>query len=244
MNTNHHTLRAYFIHSILFLSAALCLNAQDTVLVPCDSSTVGGTYCYVDNEDHAWLWQSECGAAIWLEFTSGTIESGAYDQLRIYDGPDNTAMLIYANPSEPGTVDLAGIQVVAISGYLYMELFSNDSNSCATVGLRDADTDWTWEWACSIAGATAGVEEAAPSNFSMYPNPATGQLTMRLPSEMSGPVELRILNTLGSVVLADHFTAFGDEVRHMDLRGLTTGSYCVALTTLAGRKTQRLQVIH
>lgn len=236
--------RAFLIASILGMAAAQGLNAQDVVTVPCDSNNVGGTYCYVDNAEHTWLWQSDCGEPIILQFTSGVIESYTYDQLTIYDGVDSNTPVVWSNASTSPSVDLTGLQFVGTSGYLFMELAANATNCCATNGLLAEDGDWVWEWTCSVASGTVSVGEAPPSNFSMYPNPATDQLTLRLPSKMTGAVELRILNTLGREVLVDHFASTGEEVRSLDVRRLPSGSYCVVFTTPKGVMTRRLQILN
>ncbi|MBP8823352.1 MAG: T9SS type A sorting domain-containing protein [Flavobacteriales bacterium] len=234
--------RAHFLPSCFFLLAAQVLHAQDTILVPCDQGSLGGTYCYTDNDDHTWLWYNGCGEPLPLQFLSGTIETSPSDNLRIYDGMDGTAPLLYQNAAGSATVDLAGLQFVGTSGYLYMEMSSNATNCCATDGLLPTDAQWEWTWL--VGDGTVGLGAIQPIGFSMYPNPATGHLTLRLPGHRSGPVELRILNALGSVVLADHVANTGDEARNVDLRSLPMGSYCVVLSTPEGEVAQRLQVLH
>lgn len=106
------------------------LQAQDTVIVPCDGDTVFGSYCYTNNDQHTWFWQSACGAAVTVHFQSGEIEGNASDQMRIYDGADAMAPLLYSNPASD--LDLAGLSFVGLSGMLYMEMTSNATNCCAT----------------------------------------------------------------------------------------------------------------
>lgn len=238
-----HGFSAHLLSGFLFLYATQATQAQDTILVPCDGSSVGGTYCYTDNDAHTWSWQNECGALVRVQFTSGTMESYANDRLTIFDGADESAPVLYQNPSDPGTVDLTGLVFVGTSGNLFMRMTSNATNCCATDGLLPTDADWVWNWTASSGSVGVGMSGTSPGNFSMYPNPTTGPLTLRLPRHLTGRVEVRILNTMGSVVMMDQFTSIGDEAKNMDLHGLPTGNYCVVLTTPAGSKAQRLAIL-
>src|SRR5690606_29874947 len=118
-------LRFFGMGSILS-AAATGLQAQDTIIVPCDGDTVIGTYCYANNDQHSWYWQSACGYPVTVHFISGTIEGNASDQMRIYDGPDAVSALIFSNPGDD--LDLAGLSFVGGSGELYMEMTSDAVN--------------------------------------------------------------------------------------------------------------------
>lgn len=225
------------IIGITVFAATPALRAQDTVIIPCDGSSVGETYCYNDSDEHVWHWQSECGAPIILQFSSGMIESSLYDQLRIFDGPDVLAPLVYVNGSNPGNVDLTGLQFVGSSGDLYMHMTSNATNCCATDGFRD--TGWQWIW--SVSSGTVGINEEEAGNFSLYPNPATS--TMRVQGPANGTTEIRILDVTGRVVYHSRFEPSGTEPNSFELQGLQSGRYSVALSTPNWVKVQQLQVI-
>ncbi|MBK9060839.1 MAG: hypothetical protein IPL81_13575 [Flavobacteriales bacterium] len=98
------------------------------------------TYCYINNDSHNWHWQSSGGEPLIPIFSAGMIESATYDHLRIYDGPDNTSTPVYDHVG--ATEDLAGLQVIAASGHIYMENTSDGS-----VSLLDQ---------CSVAMELAG----------------------------------------------------------------------------------------
>ncbi|MCC6840297.1 MAG: T9SS type A sorting domain-containing protein [Flavobacteriales bacterium] len=108
-------------------------------IIACGGEPVDGTYCYVNNDNNHWHYQSDNGMPLIIIFSSGGIESANYDHIRIYDGPDNSGILLYENPVGSST-DLAGLQFTAASGHLYMEVTSESSVSCAT------NTAWTWNW--------------------------------------------------------------------------------------------------
>ncbi len=233
-----------FLHNCLMagitmVAATPALLAQDSLLIPCNGATLGDTYCYADNDEHAWFWQSECGAPVILEFTSGIIESSLYDHLTIYDGPDENSPVVYMNGANLGNVDLTGLQFVGSSGNLFMKMTSNATNCCATDGFRDTG----WEWAWSVSSGSVGVHELQAGNFTMYPNPATSELHLRLQSPTDGPSEMRVLDVTGRVVYANSFVSTGAEANTIDLHDLQSGNYSVVLTTASGVKTQKLQVI-
>ncbi|MBK6408989.1 MAG: T9SS type A sorting domain-containing protein [Flavobacteriales bacterium] len=118
--------------------------------VVCGGPPLDETYCYTDNDSHTWHWQSSGGEALILIFSAGTIESATYDHLRIYDGPDNTGTLIYDHVGV--AENLAGLQVIAASGHIYMENSSDGSSSCSSGG----QTEWVWLLGClDCTSATA-----------------------------------------------------------------------------------------
>ena len=224
---------------ITLLAAAPAVHAQDTLLIPCNGAPVGGTYCYTDNDEHAWHWQSECGAPMMLEFISGTIESSPNDHLRFYDGPDDLSPLMFSNGTNPAVQDLTGLSFMASSGDLYVQMTSNATNSCATDGFRDASWEWTW----TVSSGSVEIPEEQAATFTMYPNPATSELHLELPSPAQGAVEIRILDVTGRIMYQQRFAASGPALNTFDLRGLQSGHYSVVLTTAGGLMSQQLQVM-
>ncbi|MGV9012729.1 MAG: T9SS type A sorting domain-containing protein [Flavobacteriales bacterium] len=244
MTTPRAEMKQHFLHNCLvagvtMLAATQGLRAQDITIVPCNGDTVADMYCYVNNDEHVWHWQSECGSPIQLSFTSGIIESGMYDQLLIFDGPDDLSVVIYLNGSDTGNVDLTGLNFTASSGDLYMRLISDPTNCCAD-GLRDMATEWVW----SLSSGSVGINEEPPEAFTMYPNPATSELHMRLPGGTHGPAETRILDVTGRVVYQNNFVATGAGLNTVDLYDLQIGNYSVVLTTANGVRVQKLEVVH
>jgi hypothetical protein len=123
-------------------------------IIECGGAPLDQTYCYINNDNNHWHYQSSSGMPLIIIFSSGTVESATYDHLTIYDGPDNQSPVLYDHVGN--TEDLTGLQVVAPSGEMYMENSSDGSVSCAT------NTDWTWNWQvgcldCTPATATFSV---------------------------------------------------------------------------------------
>jgi hypothetical protein len=226
----------------LLLAMANAAHAQDTVVLPCNSDTLTGTYCYGDNDNQTWHWQSECGDPISLHFTSGTIEMNAYDQLRIYDGPNNTAPVLYENQGPMGMdIDLSGSMFIATSGDIFMELFSNDTISCLTAeGFRSA---WEWAWTVTAGTGTAGIAGEQGGNLVLYPNPATSGAQVRVAGLAGGAVDIRIVDVTGRTVHANRSAMPEGGSIGIDLRGLQSGQYSVVLSTPAWVQARKLHIV-
>lgn len=117
--------------------------------IVCGDPPVEETYCYTNNDVHAWHWHGTTpGVGLSIHFTAGTL-NGNYgppygETLRIYDGPDNTAPLLYEQVSDDGEVDLAGLQFMSTQEDIYMEMTSDGYGSC-----DDGDqTSWQFEVGC------------------------------------------------------------------------------------------------
>lgn len=243
-NTEPHMNKStpFLATAALLLGMANAAHAQDTVVLPCNSDTLTGTYCYGDNDNQTWHWQSECGDPITLHFTSGTIEMNAYDQLQIYDGPDNTAPMLYVNQGPMGMdIDLSGSLFIATSGDIFMEMFSNDTISCLTAeGFRSA---WEWAWTVTAGTGTAGITGEQGGNFAIYPNPATSGSLLRVAGLAGVVVDIRILDVTGRMVHANRSAVPEDGSIGIDLRGLQSGQYNVVLSTPAWVQARKLQII-
>ncbi len=225
------------------LTATHGLRAQDTITVPCNGSSVGQVYCYVNNDEHSWYWHSECpGEPIILQVTSGAIEGSQYDLLTVYDGANQNAPVLYANPYGTVFQELAGLELWNTGTDMFMTFTSNATNCCATGGLLGGGLT-EWVFSASNGSSTNGIPEEQEGNFTMYPNPATDELHLRLSGNANGNAEIRILDVTGRVGYQNNFTATGAELTTFDLRGLQSGIYSVVLTTTTGTKTQQLQVI-
>ncbi len=233
----------HFAAGVSFAIGACTAQAQVPVIIPCNGDSLVDTYCYTNNDGQVWYWQSECYAPVILEFLSGTIESGTFDYLRIFDGQDNVAPLLWQNASGPDNVDLTGIALVSSSGSLYMELLSDSTNCCATdgVGLRDfTSVPWTWTVKSTV---TTGMATEQDARFTMWPNPASEVVNISMLGRMNGTVQ--VVDVSGRTVLQDRFLPNGPNGYALHLGGLRDGLYSVKLITPNGTvKTQSLQIVH
>lgn len=225
---------------IILSAGTTVLPAQETVIIPCDGDTVFGSYCYTDNDQQTWHWQSACGGAITIQFVSGTIESSYSDHLGIYDGPEDMSVPIYANPVTPDLQDLAGLALVGNSGHLYMKMSSNATNCCATSGL--VATGWEpWMWMVYHPGGM-GTTEPQAGGFRLYPNPAVGKVYVEWPRYMVGDVQVRLVDASGRIVLRDSFAAASADRGDLSLEGIRDGLYTVVMSGPEGLVARRLLV--
>jgi hypothetical protein len=94
---------------------------------------------------------------------------------------------------------------------------------------------------CVLTGASVGIAEAGVSGaWRIYPNPATGWVTVQLPETFSGDGFFRLLNIGGIPVREIKLT---QREARVDLAGLPAGVYLAELQTAAGMSVKRV-VLH
>ena len=190
-------------------------------------------YCYT-NADTAWFtYYSTEDVPLTIEFLWGHLL--ADDYVEIFDGSSAQAPLLWQG-NQGG--DMAGFAINSTNAdnTLTMRVVSNGSGSCAT-GQTDLPLHWV------IQCGAVGIGELADGDFSMYPNPASSELYLRLPSGNQGSADLRILDVSGRIVDHEVFNAVGGSTNTFDLHGLQSGNYTVVVTTPQWVKAQRLQII-
>jgi len=150
------------VHSIS-LTNPLC-----PTIVDCGGATLNETYCYINNDNHEWHWQSSGGQPLAIQFSAGSIESATFDHLTIYDGPDGNSDILYEHVG--GAEDLTGLLVISTGADLYMTNSSDGSVSCSS----GSQTEWAWEVGCldcTNPGATyTMVEDCIHHSFSIEVN--------------------------------------------------------------------------
>jgi uncharacterized delta-60 repeat protein len=86
-------------------------------------------------------------------------------------------------------------------------------------------------------GSTVGIDELNASGaFTVFPNPATADVTLNLPSSFANP-ELKIYNALGEVVFQKKINS---EIAEIKTDGLSKGLYLLTVASEKGIETQRL----
>ena len=111
--------------------------------VDCTQPPLQFNYCYGNNDTTSWLFTSTDGSPVRLSFESGTIE-GFFDDLTIYDGPNNTSPVLFNNNVD-GIQDFAGLIIDSTGDSLFMEVDSDGSVSCQS-GSR---LEWVFSAACA-----------------------------------------------------------------------------------------------
>lgn len=117
---------------------------QTNYTVDCASGqAVNIQYCYTNNDSTFWLFTSTDGFPLEITFNAGTIE-GFWDDLTIYDGPDNTSPVLFNN-NDADIEDFTDLVVESTSTAVYIEVDSDGSGSCeSSFGY----TPWDFDVAC------------------------------------------------------------------------------------------------
>ncbi|MDT0559692.1 hypothetical protein RM697_13645, partial [Ichthyenterobacterium sp. W332] len=113
-------------------------------LVDCTQPPLNINYCYDNNDTTTWLFRSTDGSPLRINFNAGGIES-CCDDILIYDGPDNTAPLLFQGNNGG---DLAGLTFDSTGDELFMEIDADGSVSCAS-GSGCCGTEWDFTVACA-----------------------------------------------------------------------------------------------
>ena len=121
------------------------------ILIDCALPELNVSFCYPNNMNETWHYQSSGGQPLAILFSSGTIESVTWDELYFYDGPDDTYPLIWSH-TQFSTFDLSGLLIVSTGPDIFMKATSDGSVSCQsgsmqtwvyTVGCLDCDPTTT-----------------------------------------------------------------------------------------------------
>ncbi len=127
------------------------------VIIDCDQPELQESYCYPNNMNEDWHYQSIGGQPLAILFSSGTIESDVFDDLTIYDGPDATYPILWQHVG--GTEDLTNVLAVSTGPDIYMRGTSDGSVSCQSGSML------TWNW-------TVGCLDCEPTttSFNLVPD--------------------------------------------------------------------------
>jgi hypothetical protein len=211
-------------------SDTLTFAAEDCISVTCGFDNY--TYCYGNNEDRWYTFQSAQNVPLTLAFLSGQMIAG--DLITVYNGADETAAEIYSG-NNGGNLTGFAVPSGNAENQLTLRIRSNEAGSCDD-GIVTTPLTWT------VACGGVGIEEIAANAFSLFPNPTNGLLNVAFAEAITGGANVRIIDMSGRTVLDQPLTMVGSERNTIDLRGLQQGNYMVQITTNEWVSTQRVQV--
>lgn len=191
-------------------------------------------YCYTNNDTAWFLYQGGGTSPLTIHFLWGQLLAG--DFVQVFNGSTPTPANLLWQGNLNGNMSGFAINTTNPQQKMLMRVVSNAAGSCST-GQASLPLHWV------VACGAVGVNELASTTFSMYPNPTTGDLMLRLPAEARGPVDLRIVDLAGRIVRHERFVASG-SVNSFDLKDLQGGNYTVTITTNDWVNSQRLQIVH
>jgi len=112
---------------------------------------LSANYCYSNNDDVVFLYESPADEPVIIFFENGNIET-FFDNISIFDGTDDTGELLF-NGNNAG--DLSGLAATAESGSLFLQVESDGFGSCASNSF--GTSEWNWIVGCGefdIPGCT------------------------------------------------------------------------------------------
>ncbi|WP_191858648.1 T9SS type A sorting domain-containing protein [Hanstruepera ponticola] len=112
--------------------------ADPNAPVDCAAGTpINTVFCYDNNETMTWNFQSSDGGPMNVFFNAGQME-GCCDEVTIYDGTDNTGVVLY---DDNNGGDMTGVSVNSTTGFIFIEIDSDGSVSCASNGYTPLNFD-------------------------------------------------------------------------------------------------------
>lgn len=101
------------------------------ILLDCagTGTPVNKTLCYGPSSSNGFAISSNNSDQVRILFNSGTVEAGQ-DELYIYDGPDDSGILLNPTKLYGNAGDLTGLSYVSSTGSLFIKITSDGSNDC------------------------------------------------------------------------------------------------------------------
>ncbi|WP_240032217.1 DUF4397 domain-containing protein [Psychroflexus aestuariivivens] len=126
------------VNGVSVLSDSVSFFTLPQAVIVTEGVVESDNYCYGNNDFQQWLFTSDDGSPLVIDFTQGSVEAntfagGTYDDLVIYDGTDQTGTVLYDSDLDNSDVgDLSVLSFVADSGSMFITLESDFTNSCDT----------------------------------------------------------------------------------------------------------------
>ena len=83
--------------------------------------------------------------------------------------------------------------------------------------------------------------ESTPIHYSLFPNPTTGQVTLKFEQSMMTDYTVRVFNVLGAEVTPSNLRS-GEETCTLNLSALSNGLYLIEVSTAQQSHTEQIQV--
>ena len=91
-------------------------------------------------------------------------------------------------------------------------------------------SNWSLVWNFTTLPST-GIGENGVLTASIYPNPASGKVNIRLDAEEPATLQVAVIDLLGSTFIREQFELVsGTNVREINLTNLSKGIYIVRLS--------------
>ncbi|MEZ5198098.1 MAG: glycosyl hydrolase family 18 protein [Bacteroidales bacterium] len=179
--------------------------AADTIF-----DTGGPSFNYYENEDYTYTISSPENTTIYLSFSYLNLEE-VYDSIWIFDGTDTLSPLIggYSGSNVPTLISSSSNSITL--------KFNSDN------GISDAG----WRAVYDTIPVSAVEEHVLENHLSIYPNPATNDVTIFFPDRnCEGQAKIRILDSKG-ILVNDYAIICNQDNLTFQINGQSRGVYFV-----------------
>lgn len=171
------------------------------------------------------------GGDMWLRITRTDYGFGAPNYFIFETSVDGVSW------ASVGTIPLV------MSNCLYVGLFSEDTNVNSTTTGFFTNVSVTGMPPAPLAAPDGPVIQTLSNSetfndFTIYPNPATDELNIKLGNLDDQRVNLIVRNALGQEMMNQQLEAVGNMVERMDISKLSSGIYYLSLYTSDGSEMQ------
>ncbi len=213
-----------------FLSDSMTYASDSCIIRACGMNHY--EYCYPNNEDRWYTFQSADNSPMSITFTEGQMLTG--DRIVVYNGRNENSSVLYQG-NNGGSLAGFALNSQNAENIITLRIQSNASGSCGDGQVAGPLRWWTW---CG----PVSVEEFGDDGLSVHPNPTTGLLTVIIGSDNLGDIHARVLDMSGRVVMEPAMTLKGGTANTIDLAGLANGQYMLQLISSEWVRNQRVQV--
>lgn len=170
-----------------------------------------------------------------IDFTNWDFTPGTDYHFRVVENNngfwrDNSASGVNFPYDVAGLATITGANTGAQTYYYYYFDWEVEAEAIQCVSDRT-------EVVVSIG--TVGVEDGELVNVEVYPNPAHNYLTVKVPAEVEGSIDLRLMDATGSLVRTQ---TVASGITSLDVSGLANGVYVLQMNTEKGTFTRRITV--
>ncbi|MGH1337957.1 MAG: fibronectin type III domain-containing protein [Aureispira sp.] len=127
---------------------------------------------------------------------------------------------------------------VSLNNYTYS--FWSIQDTFCTPTMRLDDPNGTSTTVDDFHSVTKGNEDA-PIRYTLFPNPTTGQVTIKFDQALTTAYTVRVFNVLGAEVTPATLER-GEEKCTLNLSSVTNGLYMIEVSTAKQRWTEQIQV--
>ena len=132
--------------------------------------------------------------------------------------------IINTNPKSTETTYASNKKLQNLKTYYWRMRALSDGGALADT------SDWSAPWSFVTIG-TQGIGDKSQTTFSIFPNPASDKVSIRIESAEAKPIQVAIVDLIGKTVFSGEFNlGSGTNTREIGLDNISKGVYILRLT--------------